>query len=180
MKTTPAPRTLLEICRALVLCLAAAALSGAPCNAQEIPSVAGWRMSAKGETPVAHRLCIDLAAPHRGRGSGKIVGTSAEGGARGCFTQEFFGKRFPIRPGTPYRYSVWYRTGPPLAGSGLVLIDSYTRAGETGRRQLIARKLGPAPEWTEVSGDVTVRPAQPSTRKWNQRKGECGPAGGNA
>lgn len=121
--------------------------------AQEIPTVTGWHISLP--TPGTHRAGVDLSAPHGGKAAGKIVGTSTEKGARACFMQEFFGKT-AIKPGKTYHYSVSYRTEMPLAGSGLVLIDSYTKEGEKGRKGLVAQKLAASAEWKTVAGDVAV------------------------
>jgi hypothetical protein len=72
---------------------------------------------------------VDLVAPHSGKGCGKIVGTSSERDARGCFAQEFYAKT-AVKAGRAYRYSLRYRTEAAFPGAGLVLIDSYTKEGE--------------------------------------------------
>lgn len=124
-----------------------------PAAAQEIPALAGWNMLLT--TAETHRACVDLAAPHSGKGAGKIVGTASEKGARGCFAQEFYGKT-AIPAGKTYRYAVHYRTDALPDGSGSLLIDSYTKDGERGRKQLVSRKLAASPQWTEATGEAAV------------------------
>lgn len=121
--------------------------------AQEVSSVMGWQTASP--EPGTHRLCIDLAAPHGGKGSGKILGSTDEKGARGCFIQEFFGKT-AIPAGKTYRYSVWYRTDDATTGRGQLLIDSYTEEGEKSHKGLVVEKLGPSATWREIKGEVTV------------------------
>lgn len=138
------------------LCLLLAGLSaafGGLAHGQEIEGMAGWRTMVP--LPGTHRSVIDLSSPHGGRGSGRIIGTSAEEGARACFIQEFVGKT-AVRPGRSYRYGVHYRTVAPLEGSGRVLIDSYTREGEKGRKTLVSQKLDASTKWMAVEGEVAV------------------------
>ena len=122
-------------------------------NAEEIPSISGWQITIP--TPETHRGSVDLAAPYRGKGSGKIVGTSSEKNARGCFAQEFYGKT-ALKAGGTYRYSVGYRTDAAMEGSGLLLIDSYTKEGEKERKELVSQKLAVSTEWKTVAGQITV------------------------
>ena len=122
-------------------------------TAQELPSLSGWQILLP--SPGTHRACVDTAAPHGGKGSGKIVGTSSERGARACFAQEFFGKT-AIKAGRTYPYSICYRTGTPFEGSGLLLIDSYPKEGEKGRKELVSQKLAASAEWKTVAGQVAV------------------------
>ena len=68
----------------------ALALAARCAGAQEVPSVSGWQTGLP--TPGTHRACADLGGARSGKGCGKIVGTSSEKGARGCFNQEFQGK----------------------------------------------------------------------------------------
>lgn len=124
-----------------------------PATAQETPTLAGWNMLLT--TAETHRACVDLAAPHGGKGCGKIVGTTSDKAARGCFAQEFYGKT-AIPAGKTYRYAVYYRTDDLPDGSGSLLIDSYPKEGEPGRKQLVSRKLTAAREWSAVTGEVTV------------------------
>ncbi|OGV62758.1 MAG: hypothetical protein A3K19_10625 [Lentisphaerae bacterium RIFOXYB12_FULL_65_16] len=133
------------------MCLGLAAVANA--GAQEIPALSGWSMTAP--TPGTHRLVVDLAAPHGGTGCGKIVGIASENNARACFTQEFHDKT-ALPTEKAYRFSVAYQTDTPFEGHGLVLVDSYTPAGEKGRKELLSQKLGSAPEWQAVSGEFTV------------------------
>ncbi|MCX7826011.1 MAG: M14-type cytosolic carboxypeptidase, partial [Verrucomicrobiae bacterium] len=121
--------------------------------AQEIPSVTGWQIASP--TPASHRACVDLAAPRAGKGCGKIVGTASERGSRGGFIQEFHDKT-AIKPGRTYRYAVSYRTSAPFAGSGSIVIDSYTAEGDKSRKELVSRQLGATAEWWTVSGEVVV------------------------
>ena len=125
--------------------------------ADEVPAVTGWRTALP--TPGTHRIGVDVSGPHSGKGAGKIVAIPADRDlppdARACFTQEFHGKT-AIKPGRTYRYSVCYRTETPLEGWGSVLIDSYTKEGEKGRRGLVSRKLAAADQWQTVSGEVAV------------------------
>lgn len=121
--------------------------------AQEIPAVAGWQMAVP--TPGTHCVCVDLGAPHTGKGSGKIVGTSSEKGARGCFIQEFY-KKNAVKAGRPYRYAISYRTAPQMEGNGALLIDCYTAEGEKSHKSLVSQKLAISPEWKTVSGEVLV------------------------
>ncbi len=129
------------------------AMGGLVASGQEIPSISGWQMSVP--VPATHRLCVDLAAPHAGKGAGKIVGVASENNARGCFIQEFYRKTV-VKPGRAYRYAVSYRTSVPLEGRGFLMIDSYTPDGAKGRRELVPRKLGESSDWCTVSGEVTV------------------------
>ncbi|HPA21264.1 MAG TPA: M14-type cytosolic carboxypeptidase [Verrucomicrobiae bacterium] len=121
--------------------------------AQEVSSATGWQMSCPTEN--SHRLCLDMASPHGGKASGKIIGADGEKGARGCFIQEFY-ERTAIPNGKSYRYSLWYRTDDPLEGSGQLLIDCYAKEGEKSHRSLVAEKLGPTAAWREVTGEVAV------------------------
>lgn len=125
--------------------------------AQEIPTLAGWRIALP--TPGTHRVCVDLSGPHSGKGSGKIAATlsgkEVEKDARACFTQEFYGKT-AIAPGKTYRYSLCYRTVTPLQGWGSLLIDSYTTEGEKSHRSLVSQKLPAAAQWETVAGEVAV------------------------
>jgi hypothetical protein len=120
---------------------------------QEIPSVAGWQ--AAQPTPGTHRVGTGIGAAHEGRGYGKIVGTRADGNARAAFIQEFFGKT-ALKPSRTYRYSVSYRSEGPLAGSGSLLIDSYTAEGEKGRKTLVSRKLVASGDWKTLTGEIVV------------------------
>lgn len=129
------------------------ALSAVPAASQEIPALSGWQILIP--TPGTHRGCVDMSAPHGGKGAGKIVGTSSEKNARACLAQEFFGKT-AIKAGRTYHYSVGYRTGTPWEGSGLLLIDSYTKEGEKGRKELVSQKLGATAAWKTVAGQVAV------------------------
>jgi len=124
-----------------------------PAVGQEIPSLAGWQILVP--SPATHRACVDMSAPHGGKGSGRIVGTSSENNARACFAQEFHGKT-AIEAGKTYHYSARYRTGTPFEGSGLLLIDSYTKEGEKGRKELVSQELAASDQWKTVSGQVTV------------------------
>lgn len=129
------------------------AMSSGVSMGQEVSSVMGWQVG--NPTSGTHRLCIDLAAAHGGKGSGKIVGSSDEKGARGCFIQEFFGKT-AIPAGKSYRYSIWYRTESATTGHGQLLIDAYTAEGEKSHKELVVEKLGPSATWEEITGEVTV------------------------
>ncbi len=122
-------------------------------TAQEIPAVAGWQMAQP--TPGTHRLCVDLNAPHTGKGSGKIIGTDSGKGARGCFIQEFY-KKTAVKPGRTYRYAVSYRTLPAMEGRATLLIDCYTAEGEKSHKSLVSEKLAASGEWTTRSGEVAV------------------------
>lgn len=117
----------------------------------------GWRTSIP--TPGTHRVGIDLSGPRGGKGAGKIAALAAEKEmpqrARACFIQEFYGKT-AIQPGRSYRYSLGYRTGTPFEGWGQVLIDSYTKEGEKGRRTLVSERLAAAGQWQTVSGEAAV------------------------
>lgn len=133
----------------------ACALAALGAGAQEVPSVSGWQIALP--TPGTHRACLDLGGARSGKGCGKIVGASSEKGARGCFSQEFLGKA-ALPAGKTYRYSAAYRTGSPQEGSGRLLIDSYTKAGEKSRKQLASLKLEESAEWKTVAGQVEVPP----------------------
>jgi len=120
--------------------------------AQEIPAVTGWSIAQP--TPGTHRAGTALTGVHGGKGCGTLVGDSAAAPARACFMQEFYGPN-ALKPGR-YRYSVWYRTGTPFDGQGHVLVDAYGPEGEKSRRELVSTNLGPAADWTEVAGEITV------------------------
>jgi len=121
--------------------------------AQDISSLVGWQIMTP--SPATHSACVELLRPYAGKGSGRIVGASAEKGGRGCFCQDFGGKS-AIRAGKTYRYSAFYRTVTPFEGSGLLLVDCYTKEGEKSRRTLASRELGASAEWKPVSGRVDV------------------------
>lgn len=133
----------------------ACALAALCAGAQEVPSVSGWQIALP--TPGTHRACLDLGGARSGKGCGKIVGSSSEKGARGCFSQEFLGKA-ALPAGKTYRYAASYRTGSPFEGSGRLLIDSYTKEGEKSRKQLVSLQLGESAEWKTVAGQVDVPP----------------------
>ena len=137
----------------LHLALVSTLLAGLLAKAQSLPSVAGWDVSMP--TPGTHRVATDLAQPHGGTGCATLFGPSMQAEARACLVQEFFGAT-ALTPGKTYRYAVWYRTGTPFAGQGQLLIDSYTAAGEKGRRELVSTTLGLAVDWTAVAGEITV------------------------
>jgi hypothetical protein len=106
-------------------------------------------------TPGTHRAGTQLGTACEGRGCGKIVGLTADGHARAAFTQEFFAKT-ALKPGRTYRYSVSYRTEVPLPGSGLLLIDSYTKDREKGRKELVSQKLAASADWKTLAGEIVV------------------------
>lgn len=120
---------------------------------QELPSVSGWQVAQP--TPGTHRAGTQIGAAHAGQGCGKIVGQATAKGARAAFIQEFSGKT-ALKPGRRYRYAVSYRTEGPLAGSGLLLIDSYTRDGEKGRKELISQVLKASADWQSLGGEIVV------------------------
>lgn len=121
--------------------------------AQEIPAVAGWQIALP--TPGTHRACVDMDAPHTGKGCGKIVGTASESGARGCFMQEFY-RKTAVKAGRTYRYAIHFRTAPTMEGQGSFLIDCYTAVGEKSHKALVSKRLAVNPEWQALSGEVVV------------------------
>lgn len=139
----------------LITVACALALAARCAGAQEVPSVSGWQTGLP--TPGTHRACADLGGARSGKGCGKIVGTSSEKGARGCFNQEFLGKA-ALPAGKAYRYAASYRTGRLSEGSGRLLIDSYTKEGEKSHKQLVSLKLGESAAWKTVAGQVDVPP----------------------
>ena len=122
-------------------------------TAQEIPALTGWEIAQP--TPGTHRVCVDLSAPHTGKGCGKIVGTASENSARGCFIQEFY-KKTAVKPGRAYRYAISYRTLPPMEGRAELLVDCYTAEGEKSHKTLVSEKLAASDEWKTRSGEVSV------------------------
>lgn len=125
--------------------------------AQEVSPAKGWVFSVP--SPASYRGGTDLVGPHGGKGAGKITATFSaqemEKNPRACFIQQFQGKT-AIKAGQSYRYSVCYRTETPLKGSGVLLIDSYTKEGEKSHKALISQKLAASAEWQAVSGEVAV------------------------
>ena len=112
-----------------LVCFVLAGLQTA--SAQEIPAITGWQIGLP--TPGTHRACVDIGAPHAGKGCGKITGTASENGARGCFIQEFY-KKTAVKPGRAYHYAISYRTAPQTEGYAAFLIDCYTAEGEKSHK----------------------------------------------
>ena len=140
--------------KAFLAALACATLAGAlPAAAQEVTTIAGWQVMYP--TQGTHKATVDVGAPRGGKGCAKIAGQTGEGNARACLIQEFVGKN-ALKTGGTYRYSVSYRTETPLDGRGLVLIDCYPPEGEKGRKELLSKRIDATPEWTTVSGEVSV------------------------
>ncbi|MCK6489509.1 MAG: M14-type cytosolic carboxypeptidase [Planctomycetes bacterium] len=142
---------------ALVLTLlwAGAATAAEERALAQVPGWSAWALEKSG-----HQLRLDLepGRARSGEGCGRIVGVSADNGARACFEQKFLGKT-PVAPGKAYRYALAYRTPAAAVGGGKLVIDSY--AGKVGeapaaKTSLVAQSLAGSAEWRLVEGRFTV------------------------
>jgi hypothetical protein len=99
-----------------------------------------------------HRLATAPGEGRNGGEAGKIVGTTSENNARGCFIRNLPDM---TDPGT-YTYSVWYRTGDQGEGGlARITIDCYV-GDERTYTGLVNRALTPSETWLEATGEFTL------------------------
>ena len=117
----------------------------------------GWSPSTP--TGPTHKATIAAGEGRAGTAAAKVVGTTSEKGARGCFIQDMP----DLREQGKCTYSLFYRTADQKGGYARALIDCYVGEKRT-HHGLVNARLAPSEAWREATGTFELPPDVRLTR----------------